>query len=294
MQIKQVAAFTALALLIVSPLAAAQGLQRFQRPLLQTKGDTVTPSYEGWYPNPDGSISVSYGYYNRNSEEVVHIPIGPDNQIMQGTEDKLTPLVGDQPQPEYFQTRRHYGTFAVTIPAGYDGELWWTINIRGEKVSIPSNLTAAWKIDAMGPTIMGNRPPKVKFSPMGKQSIGPQGEVVGPLMVKVGDPLSVDVWVEDDGVRRIRGNEESSASDKEEPVANLDFILYRGPAEITFETKRLSYFASEGFETPKTMVARFNTPGDYRIRALASDASGIRGDEQCCWTNTYIDVTVTP
>lgn len=53
-----------------------------------THGQTVTPVYEGWYPNPDGTISVSWGYFNRNSEEVVRIPLGADNRIEPGGPDQ--------------------------------------------------------------------------------------------------------------------------------------------------------------------------------------------------------------
>lgn len=297
MNVRRLAGATALLLAVSGTTVLAQGQQRFQRPLLQEQGDSVTPAYEGWYPNADGSINVSYGYYNRNADEIVSIPIGPDNRIMKGTEGQLEPLAGTQPQPEVFQPRRHYGTFAVTIPADYRGELWWTLNIRGEKVSIPSNLTADWKIDARGPTIMGNTPPRVKFSASGAESVGPQGEVLGPLAVRVNEPLSVNVWAADDGVRRVRPDQlnNEGGDDQEVAAANVDFILYRGAVgAVTFEKDRLEFFASEGFEQPKAMVARFSEPGDYRIRVLASDASGIRGDEQCCWTNTFIDVTVTP
>jgi hypothetical protein len=282
---RQLTLIATVLLLVCSTSVLGQGQQRFQRPFLATRGDTVTPSYEGWYPNEDGTITVSFGYYNRNSEEVVYIPIGPDNNI--------TPENVVQAQPEYFQPRRHYGTFAVTVPADYNGEIWWNLNFRGEKISIPSNMTGNWKVDSMGPTIMGNFPPKVKYSSDGKQAIGPQGFVIGPLDARVGKPLSVDVWVEDDGVRRVRGDEKEEGKEVP-PVANLDLIKYRGPGNISFEKQRLEYFDAEGFETPKTIVATFDTPGEYRIRALATDASGVRGDEQCCWTNTFIDVTVTP
>ena len=46
-------------------------------------GQTVTPAYEGWYENEDGSLALSFGYYNRNTEEVVNIPIGPSNRIVE-------------------------------------------------------------------------------------------------------------------------------------------------------------------------------------------------------------------
>ena len=56
---------------------------RGQLPLagVRASGQTVTPAYEGWYRNPDGSHSLSFGYLNRNAEEVVEIPIGPNNFI---------------------------------------------------------------------------------------------------------------------------------------------------------------------------------------------------------------------
>ena len=47
-------------------------------------GLTVTPVYEGWYENPDGTFSLSFGYYNRNFEEVVEVPLGEGNRMEPG------------------------------------------------------------------------------------------------------------------------------------------------------------------------------------------------------------------
>ena len=43
-------------------------------------GQTVSPIFEGWYRNLDGTFTFSFGYINRNLEEVIEIPIGPDWQ----------------------------------------------------------------------------------------------------------------------------------------------------------------------------------------------------------------------
>jgi uncharacterized protein YfaS (alpha-2-macroglobulin family) len=45
-----------------------------------------------------------------------------------------------------------------------------------------------------------------------------------------------------------------------------------------------------------TTTATFTAPGDYIIRVRANDASGIAaaGHAQCCWSNGFIKVTVTP
>ena len=58
----------------LATLAVAIGLPvRAQLPFASAKasGQTVTPVFEGWYRNPDGTFSISFGYFNRNAEEVV-------------------------------------------------------------------------------------------------------------------------------------------------------------------------------------------------------------------------------
>ena len=74
-------------------------------------GQTVTPAYEGWYPNPDGTFTLSFGYYNRNREEIVDIPLGPDNFISPGPPN--------QGQPTRLHPRRHWGVFTVAVPADF-------------------------------------------------------------------------------------------------------------------------------------------------------------------------------
>src|SRR6185503_5361971 len=47
-------------------------------------GQTATPAFEGWYRNADGTYSLSFGYFNRNTNEVLNIPVGPENFISPG------------------------------------------------------------------------------------------------------------------------------------------------------------------------------------------------------------------
>ncbi|SVE22695.1 uncharacterized protein METZ01_LOCUS475549, partial [marine metagenome] len=51
--------------------ASVTGAAELPLPMTSSKGQTVTPSFEGWYQNPDGSYTLSFGYFNRNTEEVV-------------------------------------------------------------------------------------------------------------------------------------------------------------------------------------------------------------------------------
>src|SRR5687767_253302 len=69
----------------------------------KSSGQSVTPAYEGWYRNADGSFTMSFGYYNRNATETVEIPLGAGNSI--------TPGNPNQGQPTTFYPDRHWGVF---------------------------------------------------------------------------------------------------------------------------------------------------------------------------------------
>ena len=47
-------------------------------------GQEVVPAYEGWEKNTDGSFNLVFGTMNRNWEEELYIPIGPNNNIEPG------------------------------------------------------------------------------------------------------------------------------------------------------------------------------------------------------------------
>src|SRR5688572_4485672 len=96
-------------------------------PLAPTResGQTVTPVFEGWYRNPDGTYSLSFGYFNRNSREVIEIPIGANNNFKPG--------VANRGQPTTFAPRRHWGVFAVVVPATFGTQkLTWNLVVRGD------------------------------------------------------------------------------------------------------------------------------------------------------------------
>src|SRR5260370_231194 len=74
-------------------------------------GERVTAAFEGWFPNPDGSVSMLFGYFNQNFKQEPDIPIGPDNRIEPGGPD--------QGQPTHFLTRRRWGLFTGTVPENF-------------------------------------------------------------------------------------------------------------------------------------------------------------------------------
>jgi hypothetical protein len=258
---------------------------RAQLPLSPPKsaGLTVTPAFEGWYKNPDGTFSISFGYYNRNAEEALEIPIGPDNFITPG--DK------NQGQPTHFEPRRHWGVFAVKVPAdfGVKDKVVWTLSIRGQTFAIPGSLHPNWQIDALeGEAGSGNTPPVLKFDPSGPEGSGPAGITAGPLSASVGKPLTVTVWAKDDG--KAVGNITRDGR----PGANvtLTWFKHQGPGTVTFSPPSPRVDAAS---TQATTTATFSAPGEYLLRVRANDASGLApaGHAQCCWSNGFVKVTVS-
>ena len=49
-----------------------------------SRGQNISPAFEGWEENPDGSFNFLFGYMNRNWEEEIDVPVGPDNNISPG------------------------------------------------------------------------------------------------------------------------------------------------------------------------------------------------------------------
>ena len=60
----------------------------------------IAPVYEGFEKNPDGSFNLLFGYYNRNWEEEIDVPVGPDNNLEPGGPDRG--------QPAHFFPRRSH------------------------------------------------------------------------------------------------------------------------------------------------------------------------------------------
>jgi hypothetical protein len=256
-----------------------------QLPLASVKssGQTVTPVFEGWYRNPDGTFSLSFGYFNRNADEVLQIPIGPDNFVEPGNQN--------QGQPSEFQPRRHWGVFAVQVPADFGlKEVVWTLKSRGRTFAIPGSLQPNWQIDALeGEAGSGNTPPLLKFSDRGAEGGGPFGVTGGALTTTVAASLSIVVWARDDG--RASGSV-GTAGKSAEPVT-LTWFKHQGPGKVAFSPSSSKVDAVGG---QAATSASFSEAGEYVVRVRANDASGVAnaGHAQCCWTNGFVRITVTP
>jgi hypothetical protein len=241
------------------------------------RGQTVQPVFEGWYRNPDGSFSLSFGYFNRNTEEVVEIAVGAHNFIH--------PAEFNGTQPATFQPQRNWGVFTVRVPANFNDEqrVWWTLVMRGDTLKVPGSLKRGWEIDALaGEAGTGNTPPKLRIGDV--EGIGPGGPLGGPLTVAVGKPLTLTIWADDDG--RPRASAAAAAR-----AVTLAWFKHQGPGAVTFETPAPRVDASTRLATT---TATFSEPGEYLLRVRANDSAvASAGHAQCCWSNGFVKVTVT-
>ena len=268
-----VAATLVLAALIPGAQAAAQSRDV---PIPHDLGQSISPVFEGWFPNDDGTYTLSFGYFNRNHEATLDIPIGPDNRFEPGP--------ADRGQPTHLLPRRQTGIFTVIVPADFGNQtLTWSLTAGGETYAIPGHIRPEWQIDALHEVTSDNRPPVVSF-PGGASGQGPTG-VRQTREAAVGQPLTLTVGATDDGIiTRPTGRP---------PILGLAWSKYRGPGEVTFAEPSPEL----GDDDRATTTATFAAPGDYVLRLLAWDDSGGQGPImalgfQCCWTNAYVDVLV--
>jgi len=281
-------AAVACAALLGGALVAAQGQtqappQTGSLPLepFKERNASITPAYEGWFANPDGSFSFLLGYFNRNSKEAIDIPVGPNNKIEPG------PV--DQGQPTYFEAGRQWGVLVVKVPKDFGKKtVTWTITANGETQSVPFALNNPYNIAPFKEIGMLNEPPKLSFTQGGPKFAGPPMATAATYTGKMNTPIAVNVWVEDpkgrdEGAGRGRGGSPS--------IATVSLHKYRGPGTVTFDKVRLPV-PTQGAQV--TSNATFSAPGEYMLRVQANDESGEGGAGfQCCWTNAYIKVTVT-
>lgn len=243
------------------------------------RGASITPAFEGWYQNEDGTYNLLVGYYNRNRGEALDIPVGPNNRVEPGP--------ADQGQPTHFEVGRQWGVFVVKVPKDFGTKtLTWTITANGETNSVPLTLHKGYTVEPFQESGMGNKPPVFWFASGGPKFTGPPGPVATTLAATANQPLAFSVWVEDP--KEIKKGLPPS---KPMPgIANISFHKFRGPGAVTFDPAKATV-AKQG--DPVATKATFSVPGEYLLRVQGNDESGEGGAGfQCCWTNTYVKVTV--
>ena len=242
-----------------------------------SRGQDVSPTFNGWKPNTDGTSTLYFGYFNRNSEEEVDIPIGPNNNFDLGNID--------QGQPTHFYPSPRWWVFGVVVPKDWpkDKRVVWTLTSRGITSQAKAWLLPEWEVDEG--IISKNSPRDSMLMTTGIGDIDfanvPPAMAGSPAQtVKLGDPLTLTVTATDDG----RPKPLANTGGRQQGV-RIRWIVYRGSGRVRFDPDIMSqrvYGKPATLETKVTLTA----PGSYRLRAIASDGQV---------TSAYdVDVTVNP
>ena len=242
-----------------------------------SRGQDVSPTFDGWEQNSDGTFTLYFGYFNRNAEEEIDVPIGPANSFDTGS---------DRGQPTHFYPARKWWVFKVVVPRDWpkDRRVVWTLTTYGRTNQAKGWLQPEWQVDkdliaknaARDPSLMTagtnetdldheNSPPAMTGSPA--------------QTINVSDPLTLTVTATDDGRPKPLPDSESRA----QQGVRVRWILYRGAGKVRIDPDIMSQRLYGKPATLETKV-RFAVPGAYRLRAIASDGQAF---------STYdVDVTV--
>jgi len=260
----------------------------------------VSPAYEGWEQDVDGSRYFLFGYMNRNWEEEPTVPVGPKNA--------MAPGVPDQGQPTRFLPRRNRFVFRVPIPDdfGTNDELVWTLTVNGVTERAYATLRQDYFVDGIVRASEHGALGAGTSNPIIRANVGPSLRVDGDTerTVRVGEPLTLVAVADDDGVpesrrrRRLRRNPGQSerwrphqrGTVSTETGLRVSWFVYRGAGRATFEPPQIKVWEDTrtGSHSPWAphflspdpppdgrwiTTTTFDSPGTYVLRCLASDGA---------------------
>jgi hypothetical protein len=221
-------------------------------PVPRQSGDSVQPVFEGWQRNADGTISMWFGYLNRNQKEMVDVPVGPANSFN---------TMVDSGQPTHFYTRRNRYVFKVILPKDWDKDkkLIWTVTAHGETCTAIGWLQPEWETDdgvrQMNAGGAGLAPPADPPNTAPTITSGSPDQTA-----KAGQPVKLTVAATDDGIPAKRGRSAGGLSFK--------WIHYRGPGQVSLDPDTAPI---AGKTAESSTMATFSAPGVYWVQAVASD-----------------------
>src|SRR5215467_1486659 len=237
---------------VLAVTALLVGVSRISAQVAST-GQDVSPAYEGWEQSPDGSFNLVFGYFNRNWDEELDVPIGPENNIEPGGPD--------QGQPTHFLPARHKFVFSVTVPKDWDPKkrLVWTLIVRGKTEKANAFLLPEWEINNQVRAQNGDSSHPVT---VGNAADNNDAPVITPgpaQRVTIPAAATLTAGVKDDGLPkpRIRRQPAGAAATPQSQLY-VNWVFYRGPVGATVR------FGSESSPVAggnASTTATFSKPG---------------------------------
>lgn len=214
--------------------------------LIAQPAQPVYVQYDGFVRNSNGTLTLSFGYFNMNNADVAVRP---------GDDNVFTPAPGDRNQPVTFLKGRHRFACSMVVDGTFKGPLQWSVNVAGKRMVTTAKVldplyelelnsakraTEGLDIAAAPKNVCVNRAPTVAV-------LSPLGEPVTTFPAQAGRDLALNGRVEDDGLPR-----GSSIKTTWKKVS--------GPGDVTF---------TEPNAAPTRV--RFSAAGAYVLELSATD-----------------------
>ena len=238
------------------------------------RGQDVSPTFDGWVTNPDGSYSLYFGYLNRNAAEDIYIPIGADNAVD-------GPGSPDRGQPTFFYPGQQWWAYKIVVPKEWpkDQRISWTLKSRGRTNVAKAWLLGEYEVDSV---LVGmNAVDRVLFSNLSE----PDAKNVPPS-ISLSTPAPRMIKLSETPTFAITAVDDARPPSPTIPSSGVRFRwrVYRGPARVLFNPETTRNPSPSPAKNQTTVT--FREPGDYRLRVTASDGE--------LFSTQDIDVTVSP
>jgi hypothetical protein len=225
--------------LVVSLVAVPIGVGAQTR-FAYSSGQPLSPAYEGWWPNDDGSFTLFFGYMNTNWLQEFDVPVGPDNHFEPGNPD--------QGQPTHFYPRRNPFLFTVRVPKDFGSkELIWTLTANGRTERAYASLKTDYQIDkqvistevggdngSLSDALRTNEPPDLKVESAKRQTVKVGQKLT--LVAVAGDPDNIPARRDgkpQPGMRKpVPAGEGGAETRAPRRQPNIAALVYRPPVAV--------------------------------------------------------------
>jgi hypothetical protein len=250
-------------------------------------GQSLAPAFEGWEPNPDGTFTMVFGYLNRNYDEHLQVPVGPNN--------RLEPGGADQGQPTYFLPRRNRFVFRVGVPKDFgEKELVWTVTAHGKTERAFATLKPDYVLD---PRVIYRNNTGLDVAGKAEANKPPVVRVEGDphRRVTVGEALTLTAFASDDGIPPPTPMPAGAIGFRSALGLRVAWFVYRGDGDaVTFEPAQFKVYPdflsgspwTPGWAPPPLPAdgkfpvrVTFRAPGTFVLRVMAHDGGADRTQE---------------
>jgi len=271
--------------------AQVPGLPTEISSIRHNSGESVTPYFEGWIRNANGTFDMVFGYFNRNFVEEFAIPAGPNNFVEAPPSGQAQPTI-DRGQPTYFLPRRQRYVYRVRVPADFGKrEVVWSLTANGHTERAYGSLIPAEEITERVITTNGNYDPGLNDPNM------PPSITIAPVAAATtGQPITLTALVTDDGLPKPKrppapvdpkartsgfGGQINSTTGASPQGLTVTWLQFSGPAKVSFShTGAIQVTNGQAVTT-----ATFAAPGAYKLIASAADPGRLS-------TKTTIEILV--